>query len=120
MVITFQNRSLGYLVSLILIIIGCTSTLTPGPITVSSGIRFQLLYPEAKTVAIAGNFNNWDPTTHILDKDSAASWFIILPLSKGRYQYLFVIDQKTWVPDPGAEMLIDDGFGQKNSLLIVQ
>ena len=120
MKIAFQHRSLSYLLCLSLIFIGCASTFTPGPVLVSSGIRFQLLYPEAKTVAIAGNFNNWDPTTHILDKDSAASWFIILPLSKGRYQYLFVIDQKTWVPDPGAEMLIDDGFGQKNSLLIVQ
>ena len=94
------------------------STLSPVP--VSSGVRFQLLYPEAKTVAIAGTFNNWDPTTHLLQKNAAGRWSIILPLSEGRYQYLFVINQKTWVLDPEAEMLIDDGFGNKNSLLIVQ
>ena len=90
-----------------------------GPVPVSSGIRFQLLYPEADTISIAGNFNNWDPSIHFLSEDQAGHWSIMLPLSKGRYQYQFVINQKIRIPDPGAEMMIDDGFGQKNSLFIV-
>ena len=120
MIITSQKRFLGYLVSLILIIIGCTSTLPLGPFPVSTGIHFHLFYPEAKTVSITGTFNNWDPTIHFLSKDASGNWSIILPLGSGRYEYLFTIDQQIWIPDPGAEMQIEDGFGKKNSLLIVE
>lgn len=89
-----------------------------GPVPVSSGILFRLLYPGAKTVSITGTFNSWNYTA--LSEISPGHWSIIIPLPKGRYQYLFVIDQKKWIPDPAAEMTIDDGFGHKNSLLVVE
>jgi 1,4-alpha-glucan branching enzyme len=78
-----------------------------------------LFYPRAETVSIAGTFNNWNPSVHFLSENQAGYWSILLPLPKGRYQYMFVIDRQTWIPDPGAEMMINDGFGQKNSLLVV-
>lgn len=113
MKIAFQHRSLCYLLCLSLIFIGCASTFTPGPGLVSSGIHFHLLYPEAKTVAIAGSFNNWDPTTHFLDKNSADSWSIILPLSKGRYQYLFVMDKKRGSLTLGQKCLLTTVLDKK-------
>lgn len=99
-----------------------TDSLPPagGVIQVSSGLRFQLLYPEAKAVSLVGSFNNWDPTAHLLLENSPGFWSITLSLPEGRYQYQFVIDQTLWMPDPWAEEPIDDGFGQKNSLLIVE
>ncbi|MGA1840539.1 MAG: glycogen-binding domain-containing protein [bacterium] len=90
-----------------------------GPVRESSGIRFRLLYPEVQSVSIAGTFNNWNHTIHLLSEDPAGYWSILLSLPKGRYQYMFIIDHQTWIPDPEAEMMIDDGFGQKNSLLVV-
>ena len=102
--------------------LACTKgpTLVTGPTIVPSGIRFCLRDKKAKTVSLAGTFNHWDTTAHFLTKDPDGYWSIELLLPKGRYQYLFVIDQKIWIRDPGLETVIDDGFGQKNSLLIVE
>jgi 1,4-alpha-glucan branching enzyme len=107
---------------LALLLAGCTKVSIPltGPTIGSSGIRFCLLDKKAKTVSVAGTFNNWDIAAHFLTKGPDGYWSIELPLPKGRYQYLFVIDQKIWLSDPRLETVIDDGFGQKNSLLVVE
>ena len=110
-----------YILCLMLLFTGCTGPrrFNAGPVSESSGIRFRLFYPGAKSVSIAGTFNNWNHTVHFLSENPAGNWSILLPLPRGRYQYMFVIDQQAWIQDPGAEMTIDDGFGQKNSLLVV-
>jgi 1,4-alpha-glucan branching enzyme len=102
--------------------IGCygSRAFKTGPIPVNAGIRFQLFYPDAETISITGTFNNWDPKIHFLSETKPGYWSIVIPLSKGRYQYMFVVDQQIWISDPGAEIWIDDGFGQKNSLLVVE
>ncbi len=97
---------------------GCASYLQ-GPEVVEKGIRFTISAPSAKSVAIAGNFNNWDPQRNMLSPSEDRSiWSITLPLSPGEYEYLFIIDNKTWMPDPAAPE-VDDGMGGKNSLLII-
>jgi 1,4-alpha-glucan branching enzyme len=107
---------------LVLLLTCCTMASTPltGPAIGPSGIRFCLLNKKAKTVSVAGTFNHWDITAHFLTKGPDDYWSIELPLPKGRYQYLFVIDQKIWLSDPRLETVIDDGFGRKNSLLVVE
>ena len=117
----YRYQSFIYILFLLLCI-GCTSPrdLKIGPLPVSSGIRFRLFYPEAETISIAGSFNNWNPAVHFLSENPSDYWTILLSLPKGRYQYMFVIDQQIWIHDPGAEMIINDGFGQKNSLLVVE
>ena len=107
---------------LAILLTGCTKASTPltGPTIGASGIRFCLLDKKAKTVSLAGTFNHWDITTHFLTKGPDGYWSIELPLPKGRYQYVFVIDQRIWLHDPKSETVIDDGFGQKNSLLVVE
>ena len=47
-------------------------------------------------------------------------WSIEKNLSPGRYEYKFVVDRNTWVEDPNAIETIDDGYGGKNSVLIVK
>ena len=122
----YQKRyqSLFYIfciLCLILLWISCTGPrrFRVGPVPESFGIRFRLFYPGAESVSIAGTFNDWNHSVHFLSEDRAGYWSILLPLQKGRYQYMFVINYQTWIPDPEAEMMIDDGFGQKNSLLVV-
>lgn len=110
---------------LILLLIAVPSCVNPisrveGPIRVSSDILFQIKLPEAKTVSLAGTFNNWDTLSHRLLENSPGYWTAVVSLPMGRYEYQFVIDQKKWIPDPTAKMMIEDGFGQNNSLLIVE
>ncbi len=95
--------------------------------TVASGasqqtvlVRFELLAPEAGRVALAGSFNDWNATGVQLTKNSATGvWTVTVPLVPGEHQYLFVLDDERWIPDPTAHALVDDGFGQRNSVIAV-
>ena len=41
-----------------------------------------------------------------------------MELPKGRYEYMFVIDG-AWVTDPNAIGHVDDGFGNRNAVLVI-
>jgi hypothetical protein len=47
------------------------------------------------------------------------TWQIGLYLFPGRYTYGFILDGARWIPDPNAPFQEDDGFGRRNSVLIV-
>ncbi len=92
-----------------------------GPEVIDGGIRFSVYSTEVKKIAIAGTFNNWSKSIDFLSRnDEKGVWEITLPLSAGRYEYKFVIDDKEWVPDPGNINSVDDGFGEVNSVVIVR
>lgn len=82
-------------------------------------VTFVFHSPRAKTVAIAGTFNNWSISQHPLVKEGNGRWSVKLPLGPGRYEYKFVVDRSTLVPDPKASKA-DDGAGGKNSLIIIE
>jgi anti-sigma factor RsiW len=76
--------------------------------------------PQAASVAVVGDFNAWNPErTRMVRLDHGGSWVAMLKLPPGVHQYSFVIDGKVWVADPGAKKSIDDGFGGRNSVIIV-
>jgi len=82
-------------------------------------VQFVLSAPQAHTVALAGNFNNWNTAEYTLKRSaSGGSWEIRIPLEKGKvYVYNFVVDGTEWITDPGVPARIDDGFGGTGSLL---
>jgi anti-sigma factor RsiW len=76
--------------------------------------------PQAVSVSVVGDFNSWNPQrTRMIRATHQGSWTARLKLAPGVHQYSFVVDGKTWVPDPGAKSYLADGFGGKNSILIV-
>ena len=86
----------------------------------SSEVQFSLKFDDNKahTVAIAGDFNNWDPQTNTLeDPEGDGIWTGTLNLKPGRYEYMFVLDGEIWVPDPNSLRFVKDGFGNRNSIL---
>lgn len=90
-----------------------------GPEVRRDGVYFSLYAPAAKSVAIAGSFNQWDVHRDALaGPGNQGVWNIILPLPVGRYEYLFFIDEKEWKLDPGTPW-VDDGFGGKNSVVVI-
>lgn len=101
----------------------------PPPQATDHGIRFRYKAPAARQVNLAGEFNNWlgtanggrlDPNIDPLkDLDDDGVWEITLPLPPGRYQYKYVVDQVDWQEDPGNPETTDDGYGGKNSILVV-
>ncbi len=78
-----------------------------------------LLDPEAESVAIAGDFNGWNPGLTPLRRSSNGLWTFTIPLKPGRYQYMFSVDGR-WVTDPLASEFSPDGFGDENAVLDVR
>jgi 1,4-alpha-glucan branching enzyme len=72
------------------------------------------------SVALAGDFNGWDPIRTPLEQTSSGAWTVTIPLEPGRYEYMFVVDGKEWIADPFAVEQSDDGFGSRNAVLDVR
>ena len=121
----------------VLISIGCSlhfiKKRLPTPHKVQGGILFQYDAPSARLVNLAGNFpdNEWLKYGNQFDVmhddgkngDKVAGdgiWSIVKPLSVGRYEYKFLVDRNSWFEDPNALETVDDGYGGKNSVLIVK
>lgn len=83
-------------------------------------ITLTLNMPEARSVSVRGTFNAWDENGYEMKRDETkGAWTLVLQLPAGHYEYAFVLDGQTIVPDPQAEFYADDGFGNQNGVLIV-
>jgi Carbohydrate-binding module 48 (Isoamylase N-terminal domain) len=84
-------------------------------------VRFALVAPDAKRVAVVGDFNGWDArhaafqATH----DGKGVWSVTAPVPAGHYRYSFVVDDSLWMADPTAPKVIDNDFGLPNSAIVV-
>ncbi len=82
-------------------------------------MKFVFVDSSASRVAIVGDFNDWDEGVSQLRRLEKGVWAITIPLAPGRYNYTFVVDGTTWVPDPGAPRTLEDDFGRPNSVITV-
>ena len=84
-------------------------------------VLFTLDMPEASSVDLIGSFNQWSPGRFKMRWDSSQErWNIRIKLEEGRYEYAFLVDGERTVPDPGALFQERDGFGNTNSILVIQ
>ena len=81
-------------------------------------VEFSLLAPDAKSVFIAGDFNQWKLSSHPLRQDKKGSWKISLALNPGQYEYRFFVDGQ-WQNDPHCSSFVENPFGTLNCLKIV-
>lgn len=72
----------------------------------------------AGKVCLAGDFNRWTVCEAPLQRVGEDLWSITVDLPPGRHEYMFVIDGK-WVTDPNARAYQDDGFGNRNAVVVI-
>jgi len=83
-------------------------------------VTFTISGIEAKSIAVAGDFNSWNTSANQLeDPDGDGIWIGKMQLEPGRYEYMLVVDDTKWVTDPTAKVYADDGFGSKNAVLFI-
>lgn len=82
-------------------------------------VQFMYLQPQAQSVAVAGDFNGWQPDPTVFRKTEDGVWTATLQMKPGRYHYMFVVDENEWVSDPLATEYSLDGFGSQNAVLDV-
>jgi anti-sigma factor RsiW len=78
-------------------------------------VELGLADVKARSVAAAGDFNDWQAVQ--MKKGQDGVWRVRLSLQPGRYQYSFVVDGEKWIADPRAATLVSSGYGGQNSVL---
>lgn len=80
--------------------------------------RFVYVDDDANSVAVAGDFSQWEPISlspHIVNDETV--WTGLVRVRRGEHEYQYVIDGEKWVTDPLAPVKRDDGFGAENAVL---
>jgi len=90
-----------------------------------SVVHFFCYAPDAQSVFVAGTFNDWQPDATPMVRDDEGEWETSLPLSPGRYEYKFVVDDR-WCCELGCEhehrgcpKCVPNEFGTMNRVLEV-
>jgi len=107
--------------TMVLLGLGLTGDREDGA-TAAGSVRHQfvLLAPEARSVSVVGDFNDWDPTATPLARDGREGvWVVEVDLRSGRHLYSFVVDGDIWAPDDGVPRAPDDEFGRPSSVLLL-
>lgn len=73
-------------------------------------------FQQARVVALAGSFNNWDPRDAYLRK-TASGWQLPVYLREGVHTYKYVVDGD-WTLDPSNPSTQPDGSGNVNSVIM--
>jgi 1,4-alpha-glucan branching enzyme len=81
-------------------------------------ITFRFRHAYARTVALAGDFNDWSTTAHPMRQLEKGRWTVEAELPPGRHEYRFVVDGNEWWNDPDAPKL-SNIWGTENSFLDV-
>ena len=68
------------------------------------GIRFSYDNPNASTISLVGDFNGWSQMAHPMKKGASGIWTASASVVPGTYQYAFLVDGKTILPDPKNEL----------------
>ncbi|MCK4237342.1 MAG: isoamylase early set domain-containing protein [Candidatus Krumholzibacteria bacterium] len=98
------------------------------PVAEGGKVTFRLKSPSARTVQLAADFNNWalgdaesgEVLVGLMERlKEDGTWEITLHLKPGRYRYRFLVNESTWVLDPGNPRVVDDIEGGKVNLLII-
>lgn len=92
----------------------------------TSGVRtvpvvFHYKDKAARSVAVIGSFNNWDPKGHALAwQPELERWALQIHLAPGRHDYVFFVNGEKVAPDPNADLIQKDDFGNRNSVLFIK
>lgn len=88
-----------------------------GVTQLNDAVVFVTLYPHAKEISLAGDFNNWQPGKNILEKvGESGIWQAKMSLAPGKYRYRLVVDGK-WQQDPYNAHSELNPFGEYNSVV---
>ena len=74
---------------------------------------------QAESLAVVGEFNDWDATAALMKQRKDGVWAKTLRLEPGTYYYRFLADGKVWHNDPNADGYQPSGLGEDNSVVVV-
>ncbi len=79
---------------------------------------FSLFAPAARSVALAGDFSEWDKSAVALKKQKGGLWKATVPLDPGPHEYRFLVDGQ-WSDDPECPTRVPNSLGGENCVRVV-
>ena len=81
-------------------------------------VDFFCRAPQAKSVALVGDFNGWQPTANPMTRMPDGGWVIRMELPHGHHQYFFLVDGKPTL-DPNAMGKVRNESNETVSLIAI-
>jgi 1,4-alpha-glucan branching enzyme len=76
--------------------------------------------PDAQTVSIVGDFNNWSLTENKMKKLKNGDFTLTLDLPCSReYRFRYLIDANKWENDWCADKYIPNSYGTEDSVVVI-
>ena len=79
-------------------------------------VTFLLEAVDAEAVALMGDFNDWNPKKHPMQRYENGVWYKNLLLLPGKYEYKFMVDGR-WQEDPQNEQICANRYGTYNNVV---
>lgn len=78
----------------------------------------KALIGEAATVAVVGEFNDWNAADANMKAAKTGDFSLTLDLEAGRtYSFRYLVDGTNWVNDPEADTFAPSEYGSENAIL---
>lgn len=74
--------------------------------------------PQAQSVSLVGDFNQWRPSAHPMKKMPDGAWLVVVDLKHGHHRYAFLVDGNLTL-DPRAQGITRNDQGERVSLVPV-
>jgi 1,4-alpha-glucan branching enzyme len=80
----------------------------------------RIAAPEANTVCVVGEFNNWNIYGNPMKKLKSGDFTLTLDLEPGReYQFRYLIDESRWENDWNADKYVKSPYGDSDNSVVV-
>ena len=74
----------------------------------------------AKSIAVVGDFNNWNASAHPMAKLKKGDYVACLKLEPGKeYQFRYLIDDERWENDFSADKYVKSPYGDSDNSVVV-
>lgn len=81
-------------------------------------VNFFCNAPQAQSVSLVGDFNQWNPESHPMPRQPDGSWAVAVDLRHGHHRYAFLVDGDITL-DPRALGITRNDLGQRVCLVPV-
>jgi len=84
--------------------------------TFTKPVNFFCVAPDAKEVFIAGDFNEWNPASHPMQRSPDGNWVVQVLMTNGHHRYWFLVDGVPTL-DPRAQGVSRNEKNERVSLI---
>ena len=81
-------------------------------------VSFTLTAPDAETVYLLGDFNDWQ-AADVMTRADDGTWELTLTLAPDReYEFRYLVNGTSWQNDPAADKYVPNAYGDDNSVVV--